>query len=165
MATTRSLKARSAAKKKRDAADVAAKVEAKKQEAQMNELVREGHARAKKAPEKPLKTRAQMKAEAAEAAEKQAAKDAVIEPKDPEIIRTPGRQPTLHELNTEARATDRRLRDEARTAANAAGKAAYSVLRTGASETDVSLRQRHRNMGKARSRIAKQEQAAAKEGS
>lgn len=105
-------------------------------------------------------------------AEKQADKDALVRAKPPKFDTKPGQQPSLHELNLRAQETRRALVDEARAAANAAGKAAYDVLRgskSGASgQRDVASR--FRNMGNmqasaqelARKQAAGADQAASK---
>lgn len=75
-------------------------------------------------------TRAQQRKMAQEEARLQADIDAKlrVEPLVDPIKIAPGHKPTLHELNVQSRQQHYLLRDRAREAANAAGKAAYEVL-------------------------------------
>jgi hypothetical protein len=75
------------------------------------------------------KSRKDRLAEARKAAEEQADRDERFSPELAAPVLVPGKQMSLNDLNRMQRATNRAIRDEARDAANAAGKAAFEVLR------------------------------------
>lgn len=166
MATTRALKRRSTQKAKRVAAEQAATKEANSQEAQMKDIIEASKKKHSTKPPAKAVSRKQRRDEARKAAEKQADEDARHIPEPVVVDRAPGRTLTLHELNQEAKATFNEHRDVARAAANAAGKAAFNVLsgKGGATETDVKIRERYRNMGKANAAMVRAAANAAKEG-
>lgn len=94
------------------------------------------------------------------AAKAQADRDERVSVVDPEIKLVPGKQLSLHELNLMARRIDRANRDEAREAANAAGKAAFEVL-SGRKDTGNAQVNRYRTMHKTQVSVAQAALAAA----
>lgn len=95
-----------------------------------------------------------------EAAKAQADRDERVAIVDPEIKMVPGKPLSLHELNLIARRIDRANRDEAREAANAAGKAAFEVL-AGRKDTSNQQVNRYRTMHKTQVSVAQAAAAAA----
>lgn len=79
--------------------------------------------------QKPVASRADSKKAAQRAATEQAERDARVKADATPLVTLPqGRPLTLHEQNLIARARDREMRDVARDAGRAAGKAAFEVL-------------------------------------
>lgn len=109
---------------------------------------------------KPRISNAERKAQAKARAEAQAKVDAARRP--PEMIMPkvrPGEQLSLHELNMRAKIISKQQRDVARDAANAAGKAAFEVLK-GKKGSNPPLIDRHKNAARMQDQMQKSMQAA-----
>lgn len=161
MANTEQTTKRSQARAKRAANRKAAETQAAKDEQLKKAAVVEAQKKeGKKAA--PAKSRKQTRAEAVKAAEEQAEKDAHLKATEPEVQLVKGSTPSLHELNAMAKRANREIRDTARDAANAAGKAAFDVLRGKQPGTTAdAVVRRHRTVARAQVSLA---QAAAKAG-
>lgn len=106
-------------------------------------------------PRVQKKTPKEMRMEAQAVAERQAAQDALLKPPRLEDVKIEkGRTFTLHELNQRSRFVHKTNRDEARDAANAAGKAAFDVLR-GRKDNKSQLHDRYKNRNKMMANLGK----------
>lgn len=163
MANTEQTQKRQSARARRAAAKAAATQQADK-DATLKKA--EVLAAQKDKPKKPAapKPRRVAREEARKAAEAQAEQDAHLKVVDTEVSLVKGSTPSLHDLNRMAKRANREIRDTARDAANAAGKAAFDVLRGKQPGTTAdALVRRHRTVGKAQASLVQAAAAAARQ--
>jgi len=111
----------------------------------------------------PPVSRADRKKAAQQLANAQADRDAKVRADTTPLTTLPRDRPlTLHELNLAARARDKEMRNDAREAARAAGKAAFEVL-SGRVGPDAKRAKRFRAMGSAEKMMQDAQRRAAAE--